>query len=101
MKISPRDAENHVSEAIARRLCVPLSGVATKNKAATENYPMRPCQPRPDGQEVTRPCSVTRWRYAGAFMHSLCALARSSLFMPAVFLLHIAILLSGFAGAAD
>src|ERR1700724_992209 len=34
-------------------------------------------------------------------MHSLCALARSSAFMPAVFLLHIAILLSGFAGLAD
>src|SRR5450755_382804 len=33
-------------------------------------------------------------------MHSLCALERSSAFMPAVFLLHIAILLSGFAGAA-
>src|SRR5450631_345795 len=34
-------------------------------------------------------------------MHSLCALERSSAFMPAVFLLHIAILLSGFGGAAD
>src|ERR1700674_3886152 len=34
-------------------------------------------------------------------MHSLCALARSSAFMPAVFLLHIAILLSGFSGLAD
>src|SRR6202521_1862057 len=31
-------------------------------------------------------------------MHSLCALARSSAFMPAVFLLHLAILLSGFSG---
>jgi hypothetical protein len=27
-----------------------------KNKAAF-GFPMRPCQPRPDGQEVTRPCS--------------------------------------------
>src|SRR5450755_538848 len=34
-------------------------------------------------------------------MQSLCALARSSAFMPAVFLLHIAILLSGLGGAAD
>src|SRR5450755_124126 len=33
-------------------------------------------------------------------MQSLCALARSSAFMPAVFLLHIAILLSGLAGSA-
>ena len=48
---------------------------------------------RPGGQEVTRPDCET---LSVAFMHSLCALARSSLFMPVVFLLHIAILLSGF-----
>src|SRR5262245_35725607 len=43
---------------------------------------------------------VTLPDQAGAFMHSLCAFLRSSPFKPAVFLLHIAILLSAFSGLA-
>src|SRR4030095_2842484 len=62
---------------------------------------MRPCQPRPDGQEVTRPCSKTialhQDALRGPFMHSDCALARASPDIPAVCLLHIDILLSGLA----
>ena len=76
------------------------SQLKDQNKAAF-GYPMRPCQPRPDGQEVTRPCSETiallQDAFAGAFMHSDCALARASPDIPAVCLLHIDILLSGLA----
>src|SRR6476620_8382848 len=52
---------------------------------------------RPGGQE-SHPAEFGK---SYPFMHSLCALARSSAFIPAVFLLHIAILLSFFAGLAD
>src|ERR1700730_2095465 len=61
-----------------------------------------PAPPRQCGRVDRRsPSRIQQLAGGQPFMHSLCALARSSAFMPAVFLLHIAILLSGFAGLAD
>ena len=58
----------------SRGLLLRKSGVDPQ-KQGRNGFPVRPCQPRPDGQEVTRPCSVdlvgARCQAMAAFMTRL------------------------------